>query len=432
MSGRHSSTKIGMALSTVLLVAVGLCACKPAESGAVVLEFWAFGREGELVSKLLPEFERRHPNVSVRLQVLPWTSAHEKLLTAVVGDSAPDVAQLGNTWIPEFATIGALEPLDPRVERSPIIERADYFSGIWETNRFDKRLYGVPWYVDTRLLFYRQDLLARAGFDAPPESWSEWQAMLTRIQARAERGRFALFLPLNEPEPLIALALQGGQSLLRQGGRFGNFRGPGFMRALDFYVDLFRQGMAPTAGTHQIANLWDEFARGNFVFFVSGPWQIGELRRRLPPAFEDRWATAPLPGRDGPGASLAGGASLVVFRSSARKQAAWQLIEYLALPDVQRRFYEHSGDLPPRRASWQGPPLALDTKVAAFRRQLERVEPAPRVPEWERIQSEVAEVAERAARGLISVDAAARELDQKSDRILDKRRWILAQETRQR
>src|SRR5690606_28934678 len=187
---------------------------------------------------------------------------------------------------------------------------------------------------------------ARAGFDAPPESWSEWQAMLTRIQARAERGRFALFLPLNEPEPLIALALQGGQSLLRQGGRFGNFRGPGFMRALDFYVDLFRQGMAPTAGTHQIANLWDEFARGNFVFFVSGPWQIGELRRRLPPAFEDRWATAPLPGRDGPGASLAGGASLVVFRSSARKQAAWQLIEYLALPDVQRRFYEHSGDLP--------------------------------------------------------------------------------------
>jgi multiple sugar transport system substrate-binding protein len=430
MACLHSKQWKGRATALALIVAFCLTACKPADS-AVVLEFWALGREGELVSKLLPDFERRHPGVRVEVQVLPWSGAHEKLLTAVVGERAPDLAQLGNTWIPEFATIGALEPLGVRVEQSRVIEQTDYFPGIWDTNRFDEGLYGVPWYVDTRLLFYRQDLLTQAGFEHPPQCWSEWQAMLTAILARMRRDQFALFLPLNEPEPLVAFALEKGQPLLRQGGRFGNFRGAGFLSALEFYVDLFQRGTAPTAGTSQIANLWDEFARGNFVFFVSGPWQIGELRRRLSPAFEDKWATAPLPGKAGPGASLAGGASLVVFQSSPRKELAWQLIEYLALPEVQRRFYELSGDLPPRRASWQGAPLALDPKVDAFRRQLERVEPTPRVPEWERIQSEVAQVAERAARGLVDVDAAARALDQKSDRILDKRRWILAREERQ-
>ena len=126
-----------------------------------------------------------------------------------------------------------------------------------------------------------------------------------------------------------------------------------------------------------------------------------------------------------PGTSLALGSSLVVFEASPHKQAAWQLIEYLALPEVQQRFYELTGDLPPRRESWQGPPLAADREADAFRRQLEQVEPAPQVPEWERIASEMAHVAERAARGLDSVEAAQHELDVKTNRILEKRRWLL-------
>jgi len=235
----------------------------------------------------------------------------------------------------------------------------------------------------------------------------------------------ALVLPLNEPEPLIAFALQQSDPLLRDGGRSGNFASEGFGRALEFYVSLFRRGFCPTQGSAQIANLWDEFGRGNFAFFVSGPWQLGELRRRLPKTLEGRWSTAPLPGARGPGTSLALGSSLVVFEASPHKQAAWQLIEYLALPEVQQRFYELTGDLPPRRESWQGPPLAADREADAFRRQLEQVEPAPQVPEWERIASEMAHVAERAARGLDSVEAAQHELDVKTNRILEKRRWLL-------
>jgi multiple sugar transport system substrate-binding protein len=138
------------------------------------------------------------------------------------------------------------------------------------------------------------------------------------------------------------------------------------------------------------------------------------------------WATAALPGPDGPGASIAGGSSLVVFRASLNEAAAWQLIEYLARPDVQLRFHELTGDLPPRRGPWSEPPLAGDIYARAFREQLERARPAPKVAEWERIANEMRLVAERAASGQLSVDQAAKELDARADDILEKRRWMLA------
>jgi multiple sugar transport system substrate-binding protein len=398
-------------------------------SSAPPLELWAAGREGEVVSELMPEFEARHPGLRVHVQQLPFLGAHEKLLTAVVGGSPPDLAPLGNTWLPEFAMIGAIDPLDDVVASSSVVRSSDYFEGVWSTNRYEGRQYGVPWYVDTRVLFYRRDLLREAGFEAPPSDWAGWLAMLEALQqrfvARGENDKTAIYLRLDEPELLIALAQQTGEPLLRDGYRRGNFRGPGFRRALELYVDMFKAGLAPQHGMTRIGNLWDEFAMGNFIFYVSGPWQLGELERRLPPELADSWATAPLPGASGPGSSLALGSSLVVFSGSKQKAAAWSLIEYLSEPAVQQRFYGLTGDLPPRRESWASEPLASDRNVAAFRAQVERMEPTAPVPEWERILKEVAIISERAARGALDIEAAVTELDARADRILEKRRWIL-------
>jgi multiple sugar transport system substrate-binding protein len=381
------------------------------------------------VAELITGFEALHPDIRVHVQQLPFRGAHEKLLTAVVGDSTPDVAQLGNTWIPEFAMVGALDALDGAVAGSPVVEAGDYFSGAWETNRYDGTLYGVPWYVDTRVLYYRRDLLADLGFEKPPATWAEWFAAMSALQARfAQRGetdRIPIVLPLFDSTVQLALALQQGEPLLRDGGRYGNFRSPGFRRALEFFVSLFQAGFAPRALESQIGNVLEEFVRGRVVFFVDGPFLIGEIERRFPADFGERWATAPLPGRDGPSSSLALGSSLVVFSGSKKKQAAWQLIEYLSRPEVQRRFYELSGDLPPRRTTWADRALVVRPQTVAFREQLDRMEPTPPVPEWERIASEVAVVVERAALGAMSVDAAVVELDVRADRILEKRRWML-------
>jgi multiple sugar transport system substrate-binding protein len=405
-----------------------MAGCARHDSGELVLEFWAMGREGEVVAELTRGFEASHPGIRVNVQQLPWQGAHEKLLTAFVGDATPDLAQMGNTWVPEFATLGALVALDPAAAASTAVEQEDYFPGIWDTNVIDGQLFGVPWYVDTRLLFYRRDLLAQAGFDHPPRSWDEWREMLIAIKRLPGAEHYSILVPLNEFEPLLLLGLQQDEPLLREGGRWGNFRSPGFRRALSFYLEMFEKELAPRATNTQIANVWNEFGRGYFSFYITGPWNIGEFKRRLPKELAGSWMTAPLPGPSGAGLSNAGGSSLVMFANSRRKEATWKLIEYLSQPEIQRRFYELSGDLPPRRSSWEGSALSGDVYAAAFKEQLERVEPTPKVPEWERIATELRVVAEQAAHGALTVDAAVSELDARADRILEKRRWILARE----
>jgi multiple sugar transport system substrate-binding protein len=398
--------------------------CRSSGGDDNALTFWTIGREGEAIVKLLPAFERAHPDIRVKVQQLPLTAAHQKLLTAFAGGSTPDLSQLGNTWLPELAALDALEPLQARVDASAVVRPSDYFASIWATNVIDGTLYGVPWYVDTRLLFYRRDLLKAAGFDAPPRTWAEWRRQLAALSDPAQR-RYGILLPTNEYEQLMSLALQQPDPLLRDGGRYGNFESAGFRRALTFYVDTFRLQQAPAITNVEAGNPWTEFGRGVYAFYLSGPWNIGEFRKRLPAAQQDDWATAPLPGPAGAGIGAAGGSSLVIFRASRHKDAAWQLIEYLSQPAVQQRFYDLLGDMPPRRSSWAGGALRDDPKARAFRAQLEQVKPTPPVPEWERIANEMQLVAAQAIAGRLTIDQAAAEIDRRADAILAKRRWVL-------
>ncbi|MEO8778436.1 MAG: sugar ABC transporter substrate-binding protein [Rhodanobacter sp.] len=408
-----------------VLVLVGVAACSGHHLDQNTLTFWAMGRESEAVAKLIPAFEREHPEIHVEVQELPWKTAHQKLLTAIAGGTTPDVAQLGNTWIAELQALDALEPLQSYVDRSAVVQPVDYFAGIWATNRVDGKLYGIPWYVDTRLLFYRKDLLKAAGFDTPPRDWVQWSQQLAALQARAAPHHYAILLPTNEFEQLLSLALQQDDPLLRDGGRYGNFESAGFKRALAFYVDIFKRHEAPLLANTEVPNPWAEFGGGVYAFYFSGPWNIGEFRHRLPPAQQDDWATAPLPGPHGPGAGSASGSSLVIFRHSRQQAQAWLFIEYLSRPQVQQRFYALLGDMPPRRSAWQGDALRTDPAARAFRDQLERVKPTPPVPEWERIVTEMQLVAAEAAHGQLTVDQAAAEIDRRADAILAKRRWML-------
>jgi len=408
------------------LAFLSISSCSKSSAPVTVLKFWAIGREAEVVPTLLADFERAHPGIRVEVQPLPATAAHEKLLTAFAGDALPDIGQIGNTWIPELATLGAVQPLQSRVAASSVIRQDDYFSGIWDTNVIDGGLYGVPWYVDTRLLFYRKDLLAQAGFAEPPRDWAEWKRALAAIKTNVGPQKYSILLPLNEYEPLLNLGVQSSDPLLRDDDTRGNFESPGFRRAFDFYIDMFKQGWAPPMSATQISNVWDEFAKGFYTFYITGPWNVGEFQLRLPARLKNDWATAPLPGPDGPGAAIGGGSSLVLFKHSAHPDEVWQLIEFLSAPEQQQRFHQLCGDLPPRRSSWDSAALADDPYAKAFRDQLERVKPAPKVPEWERIAQELRLATERVVRGGEATDVVLRELDARADTILEKRRWMLA------
>ena len=268
-----------------LLVVVGLVAvlagCARTEDTRTTVRFWVMGYEGEVVAKLLPEFERQHPDIHVDLQIVPWLSAHEKLLTAFAGDSLPDVCPIGNTWIPEFAALGALDPLDDEIAATAGFDAPDFFPGVWDTGVIDGRAYAVPWYVETRLPFYRRDVLAKAGVKTLPTSWAEWRIALRKVKQVAGEGNYSILLPLNEFEPLLSLAIQQPEPLLRDGGRYGNFRSEGFRQSLGFYKEMFDQGWAPVVTNNQISNVWDEFGKGFYSFYISGPWNIAKFKEQL-------------------------------------------------------------------------------------------------------------------------------------------------------
>jgi len=418
-----------VALSTAATGATLAIAGCGRSSQQKVIKFWGAGREGDIAAELIRGFAQEQPQIRVDVQKMPFSAAHEKLLTAYAGETLPDVCQLGNTWIPEFAALDALEPLNGYVSGSQEVVLDDYFDGILASNRVDQTLYGIPWYVDTRLLYYRRDLLSQAGFNEPPQTWQQWSEMLGAIKAMVGSERYSVLLPLNEFEPLLVLALQQPSELLRDGGRWGNFRSEDFRRALTFYESMFAQGWAPRMTNTQISNVWDEFGRGFFSFYISGPWNIAEFKKRLPASLQDHWMTATMPGPQGPGLSSAGGASLVVFKSSQAKPEAWLLAEYLSRPSVQQRFYGLTGNMPPRRSSWALPALVESPYARAFLAQLDRVRSPPKVPEWERIATEMRLTGERVVQGAQPIDEAVVALDRKTDEILTKRRWMLEQNT---
>ena len=407
--------------------------CSNASAGnKTTLRIWAMGREGEVLSQLVPGFEKEHPDIHVEVQQIPWTAAHEKLLTAYVGEATPDIAMLGNTWVPEFVALNSLAPLDSFAIRSNEIRREDFFPGIWKTNVVNGKTYGIPWYVDTRLIFYRTDILAKAGYKTFPTTWADWIASMKKIKTQMSARQYPLLMPTNEwPQP-VDFALETGSPILRDGGRYGAFEEPAFRKAFDFYISIYRQGLASPVSTNEVSNLFQEFERGNIAMYISGPWYIGEFKSRLDSSVQNKWSTAAMPGINGPGVSMAGGSSLSLFAASQHKKEAWMVMEYLSRPEIELQFYKLTGDLPPRKSAWADSALDNNKYAKAFRDQLERVVPLPQVPEWEEIATTIFEHGDQAIRKAKTVDQTLASLDQDVNAMLEKRRYLLSQSVAKR
>jgi len=413
-----------LVLSFILMQMSTSCR-KSSSTKVITLDFWAFGAEGDNVRKFVTGFEAENPGVRVLVQNIPWTAAHEKLLTAYAGNSMPDICQLGNTWIPEFVALNALEGLDRSIDSSNMISSESYFPGIWETNRIEGNLYGIPWYVDTRVLFYRSDLLRKIGWDSPPETWEQMLEISKRL---IESGytKYGVFLPLNEWVVPTVLGMQQGSAILKDDACYGAFSDESFLRGLEIYQHFFQDGLAPK-GMTEVNNVYQGFQENTFALYISGPWNIGEMMSRLPAQMQDAWDTAPLPAlrsEDYPGLSLAGGSSLVIFRSSQHKDLSWRWIEYLSRPDVQSEFYSQTGDLPARLESWAALGLSEKKPTAAFYHQLESVKNTPQVPEWEQIAMKLQQYLEYVVFEKWTSEKAMELLDQDVNKILEKRRWL--------
>ena len=390
------------------------------------------GTEAEFVTKLVPEFEKRNPGIKVDVQQIPWTAAQEKLITAFASDNTPDICQLGNTWVPQFASLNAIIKLDDFIANSMNIKKENYFEGIWETNVIDSAVYGIPWYIDTRLMFYRTDVFKRSGYDQPPKSWDELYDLCKGIKALYPgEDKYAIYLPINEWAPFIIFGLQNNAELLKDNNSRGNFNSKEFKEAFEFLVKFHKEKLAPL-GISQVTNVYQAFADEYFSIYISGPWNINEFKKRMTGDLADKWSTAPMPsktGEDYPGVSLAGGSSLVVFEKSEHKEEVWKFIEFLSEPSIQIEFYKLIYNLPAIKEAWEDSSIANNIYMKAFYEQFNHVVPTPKVTEWEQIAfAKVQQYAEIAVRGAMSIDNTLKNLDKDVDMILEKRRWLLSRD----
>lgn len=400
-----------------------------------IIKFWAMGAEAEYVTKLVPEFEKQNPGIKIKVQQIPWTAAQEKLVTAFASDNTPDACQLGNTWIPQFAALNAIIPLDEYIRTSDQINDDKYFKGIWETNVLDKKVFGIPWYVDTRVMFYRKDVFEKAGYKNPPKTWAELYDLSKKIKALYPgKEKYAIYLPTNEWAPFVIFGMEAGSSLLKDENTQGDFSSKQFNEAFKFLTDFHKQYLAPI-GISQVTNVYQAFAEEYFSIYISGPWNIPEFKKWMKGNLVDKWMTAPMPGyaNEYPGVSLAGGSSLVIFKDSKYKKEVWKFFEYLSQPKTQLEFYKLLNNLPANKEAWQDSLLKNDPYMQAFYLQFMNVRATPKIPEWEQIAfSKVQQYAELAARGVMSVDDALKNLDKDVDRILEKRRWIVEEKRKEK
>jgi multiple sugar transport system substrate-binding protein len=387
------------------------------------LTFWAMGVEGENVSKLIPQFERLY-NVKVKVQQIPWTAAHEKLITAFVSETLPDVFQLGNTWIPEFVAINAIDPLDSLIALTQI-NLDDYFSGILESNKINDVLFGIPWYVDTRVLFYRKDLLEKSGCKNPPRNWNELYNCSKKIKSLT--SNYAIYFPTNEWIPLILFALQNKAELLKRNYTEPAFTDSQFINAFEYLSKFYKEKLSPSNIT-EVTNIYQAFEEGYIAMYITGPWNISEFKKRLSENVQNLWMTAALPSPDDnyPGVSLAGGASLVINKSSKKKNLALKLIEFLSRPEIQIQFYQLVGSLPSRKSAWNDSIFVNDVHLKAFRIQLEKTQAMPKLAEWENIMiSKIQKYVEEVAAGKMSVIEACKKLNSETSILLEKRKHLV-------
>ncbi|QKS72848.1 sugar ABC transporter substrate-binding protein [Paenalkalicoccus suaedae] len=126
----------------------------------------------DYLNNMIADFEEMHPGVDVTLRDVPFEQAEQLVLTQASSGDLPDVMNLNTDFVKQIAAYGALVNMD----EAAADVKDDFFEGLWTTGYVNGATYALPWYTTTSGLIYNPDILAEAGFDAPPSTYEEaWE-----------------------------------------------------------------------------------------------------------------------------------------------------------------------------------------------------------------------------------------------------------------
>lgn len=414
----RSTRRIGGLLIGAALAVTALTACGRSDAPAASevtstlgagaasgdLTIWAMGAEGEALGDFVAGFEEANPDVNVTVTAIPWASAHDKFMTAVAAGTTPDLAMMGTTWMADFGDAFASVPTD--------LDTSDLFASTLDSNAL-----GVPWYVDTRVLYYRTDLAQKAGWTTPSADWAGLKQMATDLQAGG--ADYGIRLPTGGNGSFrdsLWLPWSNGAELTNDDGTEWTLDTPEAVEAYDYLTSYFTDGIANAdADNSQGANVAD-FVAGTTPMLIDGPAVMGQLEQVGGEDFAGKYATAVLP-TEKSSTSFLGGSNLVVFKDSANPDAAWKLIDWMVQPETEVDWYTKTGDLPSSQSAWQDPSLTDDAKLSVFGTQLETAQSAPTTASWVEVSVVAEGLLEQMVRGTKTPADALAELQSKAEAI---------------
>ena len=420
---RNISTTAVVALA--LTTSMGLAACgRSTDTGAKAgdkasavsagkatgtISVWAMGGEGDKLPALAKEFEAENPGVKINVTGIPFDDAHDKLATAITAAKTPDISQIGTTWMGEFAA-QALDPTPASIDKST------FFEGAQKTTEVGGTSYGVPWYVETRLVYYRKDLAAKAGITTMPTDWAGLKAMAKAMQTKAG-AKWGIDLQAGGQgswQSILPFAWSNGAAVATTDQKKYTFDTPETAEAATYYQSYFTDKIA--AKELPKDSRAPSFVSGSVPMFISGPWEMGGLDKLGGPGFKDKYGVMEMP-KQKTATSFVGGSDLAVFKNSKNRDSAWKFVQWLSDPKTQVKFFALSTDLPSVKSAWSDPSLTADPKLAVFGKQLEDAKAPPATATWEQVASEFDSAMEKVCKAGLDPATALKSVQSKADSI---------------
>ncbi|MDP9865787.1 MULTISPECIES: extracellular solute-binding protein [Streptosporangium] len=340
---------LNWAAAGVALLALAACApsTAPSASGgddkSGTLRVWLFDEPNrapkeKVVGEAIKEFTAANADVKVEVTYIPTTPARHEKFKGAFNDpaSAPDVAEYGNTDLAEYAAAGGFADLGADLQSWP--EGKDVGADLLKSATVDGKVYGLPWYIGIRALYYRTDVFSELGLKPP-----------TTIESLTSAARE---IRKKKPE-LYGLAVGGEYTfgalpfVWDAGGDIENLDSPESRKGVQAYTDLLSDDNCPPQACASLTGgkTVELFASGKAAMGILGNFSRAAVDAG---AAAGKYAVVPLPGaKEGSIApAFSGGNNLGVMKNSKHRSLAVKFLQLLGGKAYQTKMYEAMGNLP--------------------------------------------------------------------------------------
>ena len=352
--------------------------------------------------RIVQAFERK-TGVNVDVELVGWDVQFDRIRNAAVSGGGPDVTQAGTTQVPFFAALNGFSDLNGRIK--DIGGKGAYAPGIWQTTQLagQNGTFAIPWFTEARAIYYRKDVLEKAGIDPATafKDWDSFQQTLQTIKDKVPTINGKPIAPFGSPgkkafdlvHHVMPFVWDAGGAELSDDAKKSTINSTEAQEGVTFMADLIKDGLYDSSelerdGT-QVEN---QFKGGKLATWMGGPWVLGSVKRaddeNWVPAARKNVGVAPMPkGPTGEAFTFVGGSNLMMYKSSKHKNEAWELIKFLSQDQVQTDYASIQGMFPARVEPQQA---YGESEGADFKAVFEGIQQgrtyAP-VPQWAQIEN---------------------------------------------